>query len=221
MFQKIDRSVAHGRRTQAERREGSERGLVRAAIAVTAERGVSAATFEAIGQQGGYSRSLVTRRFGSKQGLIDAVISYLHERRRMLAVEHGIDQMSGLDALLADTDLYLRSLSDKGELKAYFMMLSAAVADASSLRAAFAVAHEQVGMRLRGYVQKGQAEGCIRADLDADAAVLMVGSLQLGLSMQLLVDPTLDLDPTRETSLAMLRLSFEARRRSPARKGRH
>ncbi len=208
----INRSVTRVRRTQAERREDSERGLVRAAIAVTAERGVSAATFEAIGQQGGYSRSLVSRRFGSKQGLIDAVISYLHDRRTVLAAELGIDQMPGLDALLADTDLYLRSLSEKGELKAYFMMLSAAVADASSLCTAFAASHEQVRTRLRDYVQKGQAEGCIRSDLDADAAALMVGSLQLGLSMQLLVDPTMNLDPIRKTSLATLRLSFEARR---------
>ena len=208
----INRSVTRVRRTQAERREDSERGLVRAAIAVTAERGVSAATFEAIGQRGGYSRSLVSRRFGSKQGLIDAVISYLHDRRTVLAAELGIDQMPGLDALLADTDLYLRSLSEKGELKAYFMMLSAAVADASSLRTAFAASHEQVRTRLRDYVQKGQAEGCIRSDLDADAAALMVGSLQLGLSMQLLVDPMMNLDPIRKTSLATLRLSFEARR---------
>ena len=212
MFQMANRSVTRVRRTQAERREDSEQGLVRAAIAVTAEQGVSAATFEAIGQRGGYSRSLVTRRFGSKQGLIDAVINYLHDRRRVLAAEHGLDQMSGLDALLADTDLYLRSLSEKGELKAYFMMLSFAVADASSLRTAFAAAHEQVRARLRDYVQRGQAEGCVRSDLDADAAALMVGSLQLGLSMQLLVDPTMNLDPIRKTSLATLRLSFEARR---------
>jgi AcrR family transcriptional regulator len=212
MFQMIKRSAASVRRTQAERREDSERGLVRAAISVTAELGVSAATFEAVGQRGGYSRSLVTRRFGSKQGLIDAVISYLYERRAVLAAERGIDQMPGLDALLADTDLYLRSLSEKGELKAYFMWLSAAVADASSLRTAFAASHEQVRTRLRDYVQKGQAEGCIRSDLDADAAALMVGSLQLGLSMQLLVDPTMNLDPIRKTSLATLRLSFEARR---------
>ena len=212
MFQMIDRPATRVRRTQAERREDSERGLVKAAISVTAERGVSAATFEAVGERGGYSRSLVTRRFGSKQGLIDAVIRYLHDRRAALAAERGVDRMPGLDALLADTDLYLRSLSGKGELKAYFMWLSAAVADASSLRAAFARAHEQVRMRLRDYVQRGQAEGCIRSDLDADAAALMVGSLQLGLSMQLLVDPTMNLDPIRETSLATLRLSFETRR---------
>jgi hypothetical protein len=37
----------------------------------------------------------------------------------------------------------------------------------------------------------------------------MIGSLQLGLSMQLLVDPTLNLEPIRKLTLAMLRLSFE------------
>src|SRR5882757_3248933 len=185
MIQMLNNSDTRVRRTQAERREDSERGLIRAAIAVTAEQGVSAATFEAIGERGGYSRSLVTRRFGSKQGLIDAVVSYLHDRRAELAAEHGFDRMSGLEALLAD---------------------------AGSLRTAFATAHEQVRTRLRHYVQRGQAEGCIRPDLDADAAALMVGSLQLGLSMQLLVDPTMNLDPIRKTSLATLRISFEARR---------
>jgi AcrR family transcriptional regulator len=207
-----DSSVTRAHRTQAERREDSGRGLIRAAIAVTAEQGVSAATFAAVGQRGGYSRSLVTQRFGSKQGLIDAVICYLLERQKMLAAEQGIDRMSGLDALLADTDLYLRSLSEQGELKAYFRWLSAAVADVSSTRAAFAAAHEQVRKRLRGYVQKGQAEGCIRSDLDADAAALMLGSLQMGLAMQLLVDPSMNLDPIRKTTLTTLRLSFEARR---------
>jgi AcrR family transcriptional regulator len=209
VLQTIKKKIPRGRRTQAERREDSERGLVEAAIAVTAERGVSAATFEAIGERGGYSRSLVTRHFGSKRGLIDAVIGYLREHRKALAAKQGIDAMPGLDALLADTDLYLRSLSEEHELKAYFMLLSSAVADASPLRSAFATVHENVGTRLRDHVRKGQAEGRIRSDLDAETAALMIGSLQLGLSMQLLVDPTLNLEPIRKLTLAMLRLSFE------------
>src|SRR3979490_827553 len=98
MFQMINTTGV--RRTQAERREDSERGLVRAAIVVTAEQGVSAATFEAIGQRGGYSRSLVTRRFGSKQGLVDAVLGYLPDRRAHSAAEARLDRMSGLEALL-------------------------------------------------------------------------------------------------------------------------
>ncbi len=68
------------------------------------------------------------------------------------------------------------------------MMLSAAVADASSLHTSFAAAHEQVRTRLRDYVQRGQAEGCIRSD------------------------PIWTPTPRRKTSLATLRLSFEARR---------
>jgi len=79
--------------------------------------------------------------------------------------------MSGLEALLADTDLYLRSLSEKGELKAYFMIIGRS-SRCESLRTAFATAHEQVRTRLRHYVKEA-AEGCIRPDLDADAAALM------------------------------------------------
>ncbi|MET4279878.1 hypothetical protein ABIB68_008181 [Bradyrhizobium sp. F1.2.2] len=43
----------------------------------------------------------------------------------------------------------------------------------------------------------------------ANTTALMVGSLQSGLSMQLLVDPTMNLDPIRKTSLATLRINFE------------
>ena len=83
------------RRTQAERRTESERGLVQAAIAVVSEEGVSAATFEAIGRRGGYSRGLVGQRFGSKLGLIDAVIAYLHDDKEAFAASHGMDQNPG------------------------------------------------------------------------------------------------------------------------------
>ena len=61
------------RRTQAQRRDESEQKLLRAAGDVIAERGVTAATFEAIGAQAGYSRGLATQKFGSKQGMIEAL----------------------------------------------------------------------------------------------------------------------------------------------------
>lgn len=196
------------RRTQAERRDESQRGLVQAAIEVVADQGVSAATFEAIGRGAGYSRGLVTQRFGSKQGLIDAVIAELHERQERALAEHGIDDLPGFDAVLAYVDLYLRDLSLKGDGRAYFMLLASAVADATAIRAAFAAEHGRIERRLEALVQKGQDEGDIRREIDADAAALMIGSLLLGLSMQLLVDPAMNLDPIRETSLATLRLSF-------------
>jgi len=205
---KVDKLAAPARRTQAERRDESERGLLQAAIAVVAEEGVGAVTFDAVGRKGGFSRGLATQRFGSKHGLIEAVLEHLHERQEVLHRETDIDDLPGLDAVLAYVDLFLRDLSATGEARAYFMLLSSAVADASALRAVFAAAHERVERRLEAWVLKGQAEGAIRREIDADAAALMIGSLLFGLSMQLLIDPAMNLDPIRETSLATLRLSF-------------
>lgn len=198
------------RRTQAERRDESGRSLVQAAVAVVAEEGVSAATFEAIGRRAGYSRGLATQRFGSKQGLIEAVIQHLHERQEEALAEHGVDDLPGFEAVLAYVDLYLRGLASEagGGGRAYFMLLSSAVADASAMRDAFAAEHGRVERRLEALVLKGQAQGHIRREIDADAAALMIGALLLGLSMQLLVDPAMNLEPIRETSLATLRLSF-------------
>ena len=198
------------RRTQAQRRDESEQKLLRAAGDVIAERGVTAATFEAIGAQAGYSRGLATQKFGSKQGMIEALIAHLHARQDAVLGALGIDAMPGLEAVLTYVDLYLRDLSLKGEGRAYFMLLASAIADLSALRAAFAASHERVERRLEAMVLRGQTEGAIRRDLDADAAALIVGSLLLGLSIQCLIDPDMDLDPIRTTSLATLRLSFAA-----------
>ena len=125
----------HRRRTQAERRDESGRGLVKAAIAVVAEEGVSAATFEAIGRKGGYSRGLVGQRFGSKLGLIEAVIDYLHGERELFEKADRFDGDPGLEALLTFVDLYLQRLAHLGEVRAYFRLLSWAVADISAFRA--------------------------------------------------------------------------------------
>jgi len=197
------------RRTQAERRDESERGLVKAAIAVVSEDGVSAATFEAIARRGGYSRGLVGQRFGSKLGLIEAVIAYLHDEKDLFAKDC-VDSLSGLEALLAHVDRYLERLAHMGEVQAYFRLLSWAVADISAFRSLFATEHDRIRLRFEGWITQGQAEGRIRPDLDPTAAALMVGSQLLGLSMQVLVDPTMDIAPIRATLVATLRQAFSA-----------
>ena len=50
----------------------------------------------------------------------------------------------------------------------------------------------------------------MRPGMDAGAAALITGALLFGLSMQLLLDPDMDLTPLRDTSLTTLRLSFAA-----------
>jgi len=198
------------RRTQVERRIASERGLIQAAIAVISEKGVSAATFEAIGRRGGYSRGLVGLRFGSKLGLIEAVITYLHDDMEAFAASHGMDGLPGLDALLAYVDFYLQRLARLGEVRAYFRLLSWVAADISAFRSAFADEHDRIRNRFEGWILRGQAEGDIRKDVDAAAAAQMVGGQLMGISMQVLIDPGVDLNPVRATCVTTFRNAFRA-----------
>ncbi len=199
------------RRTQAERRDESERNLLDATLRVVATGGVNAATFEAIGREAGYSRGLATQRFGSKRGLIDAVIAHLHQQREAVLEADHVTDMPALDAVVYYVDSHLRGLSPDYGGRAYFMMLAGAVADASSVREAFAQSHERVRRWLEALIRRGQAEGDVRRDLDPTAAALTVGSLMLGVSIQWLVDPKMDINPIRLTSIDMVRRSLSAK----------
>lgn len=181
--------------TQNERRRQSERALVDAAISIVAESGVGALTFEAIGERSGYSRGLVTQRFGSKRGLIDAMIGQLHAEMQSLSAQRGIDALPGLKAILSWTELYLREVFRDERLQTYFKLLAASVADNTDLRSAFAQEHERVRIMLADLIKKGQAEGGIRTDIDSDAVATLIGSLQMGISTQHLVDPATELEP--------------------------
>lgn len=177
-------------------------------MAIIAEEGVSAATFEAIGLRAGYSRGLATQHFGSKQGLIDAVVNYLHERQREDLEAAHVAEMDGLSALQVYVSGFCAFLKDSEQKKSYFMLLSDAVADARETRMVFAQSHERVKTLLADLIRRGQREGVIRADVDADSGALMVGSLLLGLSMQSLIDPKLSIAPVEDAIHTHIARSF-------------
>ena len=194
-----------GRLTQAERRDRSERELLEATLRVVSEQGVSAATFEAIGKEAGYSRGLVTQRFGSKDGLIRSLIAYLHAWQEEILDRDQVAEMDGLTALCAFVDLHCQALGGQEEGKAYYMLLAAAVADLQDTRQAFADEHEVERVLIRGIIERGQAEGTIRADVDADATALMTGCALIGIRMQSLIDPETETGPIRDALIASLR----------------
>lgn len=197
--------AGQARRKQNDRREESGRKLVQAAVELMAEDGVSSATFQAIGLRSGYSASLVTERFGAKRGLTDATIQYLQEGLDQLFERVERRGISGLDAILRYVELWLTQMAANTERRAYFMLLASSVSDPSDTRAMFAEGHERVRTRLAELIDRGQGDGSIRQDLDSQAAALFVGSLQLGLAMQLLVDPSMPLTALGDTVQLALR----------------
>lgn len=196
------------RRTQAERRAESDRGLLLAAAELIAEEGFNAATFEKVGARAGYSRGLASQRFGSKDGLIEALIDYLHERSEELVFAEGLNGVKGLDAILASVDIYMRNFEAEQAIRAYFVAMAGAVGTLSPQRAAFAASHMKAKERFAHHLREGQEMGNISSEIDADAAALMIGSLILGVSTQWLIDPTTDLPRVRQTTLDTLRRSL-------------
>ncbi len=201
------------RRTQAERRAQSDQSLLDAAAELIAEEGFQAATFEKVGARAGYSRGLASQRFGSKDGLIEALINELHQRSDELYADEGVDALSGLDAILGSVDTFLRNFETETALRAYFVAMAGTVATLSRLRAAFAASHQKAKTRFMSQIDRGQADGSISLEIDAEAAALMIGSLLLGVSTQWLIDPTTDLARIRETAVATLRRSLGMARR--------
>lgn len=193
------------RLTQAERRERSEQELLEASMRVVSAKGVAGATFDAIGKEAGYSRGLVTQRFGSKDGLIRSLITTLHGWQREALEAADIERMDGLSALCTFVDLHCRSLGGREEDKAYYMLLAAAVADKLETRSAFAESHEIERVLIRGLIERGQAEGSIREDADADATALMAGCALIGIRMQNMIDPGTDIAPIKDALVQSLR----------------
>jgi AcrR family transcriptional regulator len=199
---------APSRRTQAERRAESERNILQAAAELIAEQGVGAATLEKVGARAGYSRGLATQKYGSKQGLIEALIAHLHARMETLLRDSHVEAMSGLDAALAFVSIFLRELADDEEVRAYFMLMAGAVADRSTVRAAFAASHETVSERLQALLVRGQNDGSVDSALNTQAAATLIGSTLIGLSTQHLVDPAMDLANVSEAAIATWKRSL-------------
>ena len=200
-----DDSGRPNRLTQAQRRDRSEKELIAATIRIVSEQGVSAATFDAIGKEAGYSRGLVTQRFGSKLGLIRALIDFLYTTQLELLEEQNVSEIDGLSALLALVELHSDEPNSLHETRAYFMLLSHAVADRTDQRQAFEDSHKRERVLIRNLIERGQASGHIRSDVDADAQALATGCALLGLRMQWLIDPGMDVAPVRKELIASLK----------------
>jgi AcrR family transcriptional regulator len=196
----VNRSVATPpRRTQAQRRDQSEQRLLIAAAQLIEAEGFAAVTFDRVGATAGYSRGLASQRFGSKDGLVRAVIAFVSARVRAKVETLTAGIAAPLDRLLAWVDVMLSQIEHDVIFRAYFVMMAAAIGNRDPLREAFLAAHEDVRTELRAMIEAGQQAGQINATLDADTLALSIGSLHLGIAVELLLDPALNMAAMRAT----------------------
>ena len=191
-------SSGRQRRTQAERRQESQQGLIEAAAAVLIEQGYQAATFERISERAGYSASLVTSRFGSKDGLFVAIIEFLRVRLEAYFIKGSAMVAAGESRIGAVVEGFLSHLEEDPFAKAYYILLAAAIANHMPEQRHFIAMHDRMKARLADIVCAEQQDGAVPPELDPAIFGQMIGFFQLGIAMQYQLDPATDIARIRK-----------------------
>lgn len=195
---------------QEERRKLSTKKLIKACLELADEFGMSAVTFEAIGQKAGYSRGLASQKFGSKAGLMRAVINQLHEEVARARADAHHEGMTGLEALEVFVHVHLNSLLKSSANRAYFVLFCSAIAEKSEMRELFAESHDRSKAELMELFSRGVEDGSVRKDIDVEQAALLTGSQLIGISTQSLADPNFDLERIETAFVSLIRTSYAA-----------
>ncbi len=199
-------TLVPNRRSQSARRDESQARLLAAAARLIEAEGFAAVTFDRVGAMAGYSRGLATHKFGNKDGLVRAVIAFVTARVQakvdaaIAALDSEVLPATTRAKIQTWTETLLTQVETDPLFRAYFVMMAAAIGNRADIRAAFLAAHEDVRTGLRLMIEEGQASGEITTSLNADATALSIGSLHLGIAVELLLDPAMDMAAMRTTA---------------------
>lgn len=215
----VDPEISGEIMKQHERRKQSSDKLINAYLELASEQGVSALTFDNIGQRAGYSRNLAFQKFGSKGGLLEAVINHIHQIMSDRRRKQELDSLSGIEALLLYCDVHIAALDKSADMKAYFILMSEAIAAMSEMRDQFVGSHRRSATELMRLIRLGREDGSVRKDVNVDMAAQLIGTQLIGLSSQYLIEPAFNLKKARKELHLLIRAAYGTGKvAAPARK---
>lgn len=181
-----------------------------AAAEIIAAEGFAAASFDRIGQAAGYSRGLASQKFGSKDGLVEAVIQFVQARMDAATAVALKSASNPVEEVLVYVEVTLTQIEKDFLARSYFVMMAAAIANRLPIQKAFRVQHDMFRLKVKEIIERGLAEGSIRAGIDADSSAISVGSMTLGIATQLLLDPKLDIAAVRAAAVAAVARALDS-----------
>jgi AcrR family transcriptional regulator len=205
---RTDRGRLGKRRTQAERSARSERGLLRAALELIAERGFRASSLQAIGERAGYSRGLVSHRFGSNEGLLRELVTRMLDRWGTEVRDPAVGNRVGGKALATVASVHRTALEGSPEaVRALYMLLFESLVDMPQLRGEMGRLDRRLRDGAERSLRAGMRAGTVRSDVDVPAQAALFLAVLRGITLQWLIDPSaLDLERVyRELEASLLR----------------
>lgn len=173
--------------------------ILRAALQVFAEQGDRGTSLKEIADRVGLSEAGVLHYFGSREGLLLAVLAQRDEN----SVAAAIDRHRG-HALGALAEIARENVREPGLVRLYASLSMSATDPGHPLQTRFAERYAATRRLVAENLRTLQAQGRVRADLDAEAvAALAIAALD-GLQIQWLYDEDVDMAAAMETLVRVI-----------------
>jgi AcrR family transcriptional regulator len=176
------------RRTQATRRQESDRRMLRAAARLFAERGVSGTSLADVGLAAGYSRGLPVERFSNKLGLITALLDAMDAwfQAHIATVLGGA---AGMQAVKLRMEAHLASVArDVTSTAALYSIYTESLFAMPELQAHVALVTGRWCDGLAENLRDARRAGEIGRRVDCDAEARFLLAAMRGLVIQYLLD---------------------------------
>lgn len=180
-------------KTQGERTALAETRMLAAAIELLNTVGMEGATLKAICEKAGYSRGLATHHFGTKAGLFRKLLREL-SAAWVRELSRQVDGLAGLEALVAANEAHLRHvLTHPDRLRAMYILWFGSLDPGSGFKPNLSGFMQVQRRSMADWVREGQESGEIRSDISPERAGEQMYASLIGIDLQWLVDPALDL----------------------------
>lgn len=181
------------RRTQAERREHSEKKILLAAMELIAEKGAYAVTLAEIGEKAGFSRGLPAHKYGSKSNLLKALAKHISTNFSVFSNKNAKSTL-GIRRLESLAAGYLqRNDNDWLPSKALIMLTTEARLLDNDLSEYMANYNLQVLSYLRKNIEIAIEKKELKADCNVSEVALFLLSIFRGATLLRINDPNIDL----------------------------
>jgi AcrR family transcriptional regulator len=197
--------LARPRRTQATRRQESDRRMLRAAARLFAERGVSGTSLADVGVAAGYSRGLPVDRYGSKLGLITSLLDAMDGWFQTHLMQM-LEGAAGMKAVRLRMEAHLASVErDAVSTAALYSIYTESLFVMSELQPHVAAVTGRWRDGLAADLREARRAGEIGRRVDCEGEARFLLAAMRGLVIQYLLDRSID-DFARSKAILLSRL---------------
>lgn len=179
-----------GTNSKAARTAAARERMVRAALELIGEGGLSYATLARIGERAGYSRGLADYHFADKTAIVSEVVRLVVSEWSLAREPVERQRLRGLEALRTEIGAYFQRLTTNPLKSRVLLILTVDAMTVEPEIAEILAAHDRGYRRtFARWIRQAKDDADLPAGLDADAAATLVQGALRGVAYQWVLAP--------------------------------